>query len=482
MKFPSINIRKSRLASFAIAIAAVVTIYAFPAMAQKTDANPSVSLSQCQNGPIDAPAACGDAPNPKGWVTGSSGPPHAHWKETDFAPYRALFEDLPADGTVHTFIIGYDIYHQGVHAIDYLGTYNWTETNAMGNNPCWGVSLHDGPFCDAPTDIDGDDQAMIPIDPLIPTLGSPYPVMTDTGRFTIWGGAFTGPCTYVGGINGGVERQIQCTFTSYVDNPVIAWSGHIAWQGEWGPGNSAGNISGNPYHMRLISLDGQGGNQDLALSANAVSIPAKITVVKDAVARPGFDASGIGFNFTASSNFGLTAFTLYDDENPNTPGHFQDSSTINSFGVGNEITITEGLRAGWGLDALNCSGSLFSATTDIVTRQAVVTVQEGATVTCTFVNGQLAPSAAPASVSGRVATSSGRGISGAIVSIHNTDTGESFTRMTNTFGYYRFNDLPVSSFYVMTVVHKRYLFMDASRSFTLDDDMFGVDFITAEDK
>jgi hypothetical protein len=87
----------------------------------------------------------------------------------------------------------------------------------------------------------------------------------------------------------------------------------------------------------------------------------------------------------------------------------------------------------------------------------------------------------PADVSGRVSTSSGRGISGAMVSIFNTSTGDSFTRMTNTFGYYQFNDLPVSDFYVMTVSHKRYLFLEPSRSFTLEEDMFDVDFIASDD-
>ena len=38
--------------------------------------------------------------------------------------------------------------------------------------------------------------------------------------------------------------------------------------------NSAGGISGSPYHTRLIAFDGSGGNQDRSLSAGAVSPPA----------------------------------------------------------------------------------------------------------------------------------------------------------------------------------------------------------------
>src|SRR5262249_9203460 len=39
-------------------------------------------------------------------------------------------------------------------------------------------------------------------------------------------------------------------------NVILAWGGHIAWQGDWGQGNTASFISGSPYHMELFSLDG----------------------------------------------------------------------------------------------------------------------------------------------------------------------------------------------------------------------------------
>jgi hypothetical protein len=48
--------------------------------------------------------------------------------------------------------------------------------------------------------------------------------------------------------------------------------------------------------------------------------------------------------------------------------------------------------------------------------------------------------------------------------------------VTNSFGYYRIDELEVSEFYIMTVNHKRYLFLDASRSFTLDEDIVGMNF------
>ena len=58
----------------------------------------------------------------------------------------------------------------------------------------------------------------------------------------------------------------------------FAWGGHIGSRLDWGftngVPNSAGGISGSPYHTRLLELDGSGGNQDRSLSAAAVLPPA----------------------------------------------------------------------------------------------------------------------------------------------------------------------------------------------------------------
>ena len=60
---------------------------------------------------------------------------------------------------------------------------------------------------------------------------------------------------------------------------LLAWGGHIASQIDWGAGNSAGSISGSPYHMRLLDLDDDGlGNMDRSLAAAAVApVPATFT-------------------------------------------------------------------------------------------------------------------------------------------------------------------------------------------------------------
>jgi uncharacterized repeat protein (TIGR01451 family) len=69
------------------------------------------------------------------------------------------------------------------------------------------------------------------------------------------------------------------TFTAADSTVLLAWGGHIASQVDWGAGNSAGAISGSPYHMRILSLDTTSiGNQDRSLKASTIApVPAVFT-------------------------------------------------------------------------------------------------------------------------------------------------------------------------------------------------------------
>lgn len=69
----------------------------------------------------------------------------------------------------------------------------------------------------------------------------------------------------------------------------------------------------------------------------------------------------------------------------------------------------------------------------------------------------LAPSAANATLSGRVMTADGRGIRGARVSL---TSAAGFVRyaVTSSFGYYSFTDVTVGETYVLSVISKRYQF------------------------
>jgi len=84
------------------------------------------------------------------------------------------------------------------------------------------------------------------------------------------------------------------------------------------------------------------------------------------------------------------------------------------------------------------------------------------------------PSAAPASVSGRVLRSDGLGISKAIVTISD-NTGATRTMMTNAFGYYRFDDVATGQTYFLNAASKRHAFNP--RVLTVGEDVTGIDLI-----
>ncbi len=61
-------------------------------------------------------------------------------------------------------------------------------------------------------------------------------------------------------------------------------------------------------------------------------------------------------------------------------------------------------------------------------------------------------------INGRVLSANGGGIRRASVQVLNLTTLESQTRVTNDFGYFRFNNLPILNLYLVTVSSKRYHF------------------------
>jgi hypothetical protein len=79
----------------------------------------------------------------------------------------------------------------------------------------------------------------------------------------------------------------------------------------------------------------------------------------------------------------------------------------------------------------------------------------------------LAPTAAPASIAGRVVSSTGTGIRNAIVSLNDNNGGVISTR-TNTFGYFQFDSVQTGQTYVINVQAKGYTFAPRALSLTSD--------------
>jgi hypothetical protein len=507
MKFPSIKSNiKMFTAFFAFAVFAIVTFSTVATFGQKTDGNPSADIDQCENGALgNGPVP--NPPQPCNWVNGSLNRNNSQWKEGQSVPYRIKFSGLDAN-TPYTVTLGYDTTEGGVHTLDYLTTID--RSNVA--DPCISVGC-DGTFNSFPIPLDprvqagpdggigtgGDD-----IDPGPDgTTGTGDDDTVSTGFFRIYGGA-TFPAnaasaySYNGDFTGNSQAFITLTFNSgpTPDEVVLGWSGHISSRFNWGFNNAAILLSGSSYHMRTAGGTAGSGNQDRSMKVDAVVFPGRITIRKQVnyfIGSSPFTTSPRPFDFS-STNF-AAAFSLTDNRpgnlpDPLDPATYTDTIVIDYETFGQTITVTEDSLTGtnWSLSSMACTingggnnvvgtavpGTLASRTVTIVLREANF-------ASCVFVNQQITPSAAPASVAGRVATESGRGISGAVITMFNTATGESHTQRTNAFGYYRFNDMAVADFYVMTVSHKRYLFLEASRSFTLQEDMFDMDFTASED-
>src|SRR5438094_1164125 len=245
--------------------------------------NPSLKLDQCANGPPSTPDPC---TADTAWVTGNLGTGNSHYFEGDSVPYRISFANLSTTGT-HTVTFQWDTTKSGKHAIDYVTTFNRTVTTA---DPCAGVT-----GCGSPT--------VFPIPP-DPNFAAACPTCTQvSGNFTIYNGVITAVSAYTltGTYSGDSSTSITVTFAATTTTPVLAWGGHIASQQDWGAGNSAVNITGSPYHMRVLAFsDGNVGNEDRSLSANAVAVKRNVVVTKNT-----FGGNGT-FSFTLTGPGGVT--------------------------------------------------------------------------------------------------------------------------------------------------------------------------------
>ncbi|HSI88652.1 MAG TPA: carboxypeptidase-like regulatory domain-containing protein [Pyrinomonadaceae bacterium] len=431
------------------------------------------SLEQCGNGPQLVPVPCtGSA-----WQNGNLNENQAHYAEGESVPYRIRFTGVDTSIS-HTVTIEWDTTEGGKHALDYITSYNRTETNA---DPCSGVV-----GCD-PTVYS---TYAIPIDDWVTAGHDGVPGNDDDigqipGVFTLYNGTITGVTAYyrTGTYTASSKTGIQIKFTSTTDNPVLAWGGHISTRMDWGVGNSAIAIQGAPYHMRVIEIDGSPGNQDRSLSASAAIFPGSITIIK--VAEP---ETGMPFTFTAEGP-GVTDFTLDDDGQPevNYPDRIKFEG-LTFFGTTNRVTITEAAMPGiFSVGDILCTSEANGGTgtnnntVSLVDQKVVITLEEGEAVTCTFVNLVAVPTAGGVSVSGRVIGTNTFGVGRVELLLYPADGSPPYRAVTNPFGYYSFTGVPVGKAYVLTLGGKGYTFDPASMVLTIGDNIADLDFIAISD-
>jgi len=289
----------------------------------------SVNLDQWADGP--APDADGTGGNNEVFVNGNLNQTKAHYAEGDSIPYRAVIDDLTT-GVTYGLQIQWDTVDSGSYALDYLTGFNFSfeGTKHPGEpdvTPTVGINdLSSGSVS----------TVAIPSDPqLLTGFGAQFGVTDGLGsgqpsgpqNITVFGAVSnlsTSQITY----NADHTKASITIFFTYTgstnnnaDSVVVAWGGHIAssLNSAGGPGwrddagetvQTASDISGSPYHTRVLSIAEDGvvksiGNQDRSLSAAAVVAPPvanDVSLVADEDNIPGVGNNDVQAGDDAEAN------------------------------------------------------------------------------------------------------------------------------------------------------------------------------------
>ncbi len=147
--------------------------------------------------------------------------------------------------------------------------------------------------------------------------------------------------------------------------------------------------------------------------------------------------------------------------------------------TGGDFTITQSVVASGG--GQNSAGGAFAV--DGTIGQSVAGGRIGNTpffLTSGFWNFlPLAPTAANVSVGGQVLTPSGGGIRNVQVMLTAPD-GQIRTAQTGTFGYYRFEGVPVGETYIISIFSRRFTFSQPTRVVAVLDAVADINFIADE--
>lgn len=297
-------------------------------------------------------------------------------------------------------------------------------------------------------------------------------------RINIEAALSTLPCLFpitVGQTINGSLTAADCTFTlsgltRYVD--VYVFDG-VAGQQIAVSMNSA--IDTHLYLLnssgQIIALDDDGGggtNSRIPATSGFFSIPAAGTY---SIFATTFDPSTTG-SYTLSlvaSSYSISgrvarsngvgvagvSILLSGSQSGQTTTNSNGDYSINAAGGGN-YTITPTL-ANFTFNPINRTfNNLSSAQTANFT----------ATPTVAFV-----------SVGGRITTPSGRGISGAVLTLTDA-TGVARIHMTNPFGYFRFPNVRTAEVFTLAVSSKRHSFNPSSRQMTVFDNVTNAGFVS----
>ncbi len=206
------------------------------------------------------------------WQNGNLNGNNTRYPEGGIVPFRLAIEGLKAGA--HTITIQYDFTAGGHKAYDFLATYTgWVSPSICGAGG-GGVSS----MCPS---MPGHSSAAFPSDGFSTdglTVRGAEDYSGVSRRLTIWGGtigSISGP-SHAGSTAGNSTAEFAVRFTSSGSAVLLSWGGHLAQSRYWnlatgGVRDGAGEVSGAPWHMRTLQLDGSGNkNQDRSIQPSAI--------------------------------------------------------------------------------------------------------------------------------------------------------------------------------------------------------------------
>jgi hypothetical protein len=360
-------LRRAVLLGFALVAWAALSVQA--AQAQTVD------WTQCLNDNGPGMAKNDNVPDPCSWSNGAVNLINSVYREGDGVPQRLLL-GLPTPGT-YTLIIDYDFTRANIYAYDFLASPFETQTPALLNE-CAGVSVQIGTSaCTAafatalPIAFPADPypeisaQEALASQPRVMLIGSDAPlagapvILPATHSFVDPSCLGTNTC-------GTSTAFTTIQFETTVANQIVGFwfSAHIArGTGGWGSGFGGSSISGAPFHIALVSLNGSSlGNRDNQINAVDILRAGEIEIIKTTIGGDGT------FDFTISTEevFAITTVS-------NT-----GSYTLTTLEPGT-YAISEVVPSGWRLIDFECSdGSPWDA----------IELDEEEILTCRFINEQ----------------------------------------------------------------------------------------------
>ncbi|HEX4898864.1 MAG TPA: hypothetical protein VFV53_10945 [Candidatus Limnocylindrales bacterium] len=207
------------------------------------------------------------------WQNGNLNGNNSRYPEGGVVPFRVAFEGLAAGS--HEIHINYDFTAGGHKAYDFLATWNVTNAGGAICSASGGGISSMCPSLPSPSTFE------FPADPFVADGLSVTTAQVYSGtprRLTLWGGTITsisGP-VHSGSVDGNSTADFMVRFTSTGSAVLLAWGGHLAQSAFWnlaagGERDGAGQVSGAPWHMRTLQLDGSGNkNQDRSIQPSAI--------------------------------------------------------------------------------------------------------------------------------------------------------------------------------------------------------------------